>query len=117
MNVFALLALLLPPPVLESSFEGTIPDTNGNIVWLKVTTKSTCGVGDTLLITKQVEASSETDGLTMKWTGGYGISGPLTLCGVRYGARKFVSRDGFVSIFRGDTLLFKMYAPAYEGEE
>ncbi len=116
MNALCLLALLLPPPDLESSFEGTVHDTNGNVVWLKVETRSTCGAGDVRLITKQVEATSETDGLTMNWeVERHTWSGPLTLCTCQYGARKFVIRDGFVSVFRGDTLLFRMYAPAYEG--
>lgn len=118
MNAFCLLALLLPPPDLESHFVGCVPDTNGNLVHLEVKTRSTCGIGGR--ITRQVNVESAPTflgnvGLEAKWTfedGSFSGGVPL-ICGSEHGVRRVTVQDGFVSVFRGDALIFRMYAPAY----
>ena len=110
------LALLLPPPDLESSFEGTVLDSNGDVVWLKVETRSTFKDGR---IVRRMEVISETEGLSVRWVhGGGSFSGPLlNFCGSGFPAKKCAVKDGFITVSRGDTLLFRMYAPVYEREE
>lgn len=111
----ASLLLLLMPPELESRFCGAIPDTNGNLVHLEIKTKSVFCAG---MYHMELTGLSDTEGLIFHWPPG-GMRGPVWTEDIGAGMTTYPSRlnwkihEGFVTVTRGDVLIFQMHAPTY----